>query len=676
MAKKINHSLHIHGYEIVDPYHWMRDRKDPDLITLLEQENQKTNKALEHTQDLQKNIYEEIISRIREDDQSYPYQMGSYKYFSKIEKGQNYRSYWRTKKDQDSPQILVDLNIEKKQHPFFHVASTEVSPSEKLIAYSYDVDGSENYHIVVKEIETGKIVDQSLKKTDGSIEWGFDDQCLYYATLDETMRPYRVYCHQISQSQDQDSLIYEDTDLSYYVHLGKSNSKRFLIVESESKLTSEVHTLDLAGDQTLRCIQKRIHGLEYHVEHHGNYWMILCNQDAENFKIMKAPLEQSNQEHWEDFIPHQIDRSISDFDVFSTHLVISERYRGLSHFRIVEMETKKIHELHFEEEAYVISDEINPEFTQNFFRFTYSSPLQENILYTYDFESGALKILQEKITPQLNKENYIIERLFAPSHDGKDIPITLIRKKNHDMGSPSPLFLMGYGSYGICSEPRFSPSIFSLLDRGFMVATAHIRGGGECGRPWHYDGRFFTKKNSFLDFISCAEFLISKGYTKKKSIAIRGGSAGGLLMGAVSNMKPELWGAVLALVPFVDVINTMTDESLPLTITEYEEWGNPQKKEYFDYMYSYSPYENIEEKNYPPILATGGLNDPRVAYWEPTKWVLALREKQRDQSNPILLKMEMEAGHQGPSGRYAAYQEVALHYAFAIDQIASKQKSS
>ncbi|MEZ4704734.1 MAG: S9 family peptidase [Bdellovibrionota bacterium] len=671
MAKKIPHEVTHHGIVLSDPYSWIREKSNPEVIALLNEENKATEAALFHTKNLQSEIYEEIVSRIRENDRSYPVEWNGYEYFSSIEKGQDYRCHWRKKASDGSTQLLLDINQEKKSHPFFHIGDFKVSPNHTHLAYSFDIDGSENYHIVIKNIETGNIIDESISKSDGQIEWGLDEKTIFYSTLDAVMRPYQVYKHTVGQTQQTDTCIFEEKDLSYYVHFTKSKSKRFLIIQSDSKLTTEAHVVDLIGNSNLRCIQPRTQGVEYYVEHHDNQFLIFTNLHAKNFKIVTTNLEHTEQKHWKDLIPHQTERSITDFEVFATHLVVSERYKGLSHFRFFNFETHSVHEPTFDEPSYVISSDINPSFDQDFFRFSYSSPLQEKILYHYEFETKKLMTLEKKQTPNLAPENYIVERIEAISHDQVHIPITVSYRKDHRPSPESPLFLMGYGAYGICSEPSFSPSLFSLMDRGFVVATAHIRGGGECGKTWHEQGRFFQKKNTFQDFISCAEHLIHIGYTKAKKIAIRGGSAGGLLMGAVTNMRPDLWAAVLSLVPFVDVMNTMTDETLPLTVTEYEEWGNPQQKEYFEYMHSYSPYDNLKPSNYPPILATGGLNDPRVSYWEPTKWVLALREHQKNKNHPILLKMEMEAGHKGPSGRYALYKEVALHYAFVIDQLKS-----
>jgi oligopeptidase B len=667
IAKKIPTTPTLHGIERKDDYAWMKNVKDPDLIPLLEFENNQTEKALEHTKPLQEKIYTEIISKILEDDEDHPYVMGDYEYFHRMQKGKNYASYFRKKNGKE--QLLLDLNEKASGKSFLSLASFRISPDQTKIAFALDFDGSEKYQLIIQDIATGNVVEDRILEMTGDFEWG-DDQTLYYTLLDATHRPDRVMAHKLGNDPKSDQLLYQDSDLSYYVGLSRSKSDRFIWITSASKITTEVSFIDLSKDKNkvnLFCPRKN--NIKYDIDHHEDRFIIHTDENAENFKLMQTPLENFQRDQWVDLIPYEHARCIEGVEVFKHHLVIAERFNGLQNFRILDWKANSLSSVHFNEPAYAISLDHNHVYDTNILRFNYSSlkiPLRTE---HYNFTTHQHKTVKAKMIPGYNPDEYVTERIFAPSRDGKNkIPISLIYKKGFVKNGFAPVFLSGYGSYGISRNPSFTPSVFSLLDRGFVYAIAHIRGGGDCGRTWYYDGKFLKKENTFFDFIDCAKFLIEENFTSSGKIAICGGSAGGLLMGAVTNLQPQLWGAVIALVPFVDVVNTMLDESLPLTVTEYDEWGNPNDPAYFKYMLSYSPYDNIGDRNYPPILATGGLTDPRVGYWEPTKWVVKLREHQKKKS-PILLKMQMQAGHGGPSGRYEAYKETALYYSFAIDQI-------
>lgn len=665
--KKIRTTSTLHGITRSDEYAWMKNVKDPDLIPLLEHENKVTDQTLEHLQPLQETIFKEIVSRILEDDEDYPFPMGDYTYFHRMEKGKNYPLYLRKHNNESSPKVFLDLNEEAVGKSFLHMAGYRISPDQTKIVFALDFDGSEKYDLIIRDIATGKVLDDSVKGMTGDFEWA-DDSSIYYTRMDSTQRPDRVFLHKISQIGE--ILVFEDKNLSYYVEISKSKSQRFIFITSRSKITNEVSFLDLTKTKTEPTLfYPRQENVKYTLEHHENRFIIHSNENAENFKLMYAPIDDFKKSNWQTLVPYDHDRNIEDFEVFKSHIVIGERYKGLQNFRVIDCADNHIRTIEFDEAVYAVSLDHNNVYDTDFVRYTYSSLKTPLRTEHYHFGSHKHTTMKAKAIPGYNSDNYITERIFAPSRDGKtQIPISLIYKKGFLKNGEGKVFLYGYGSYGMSRNPSFTPSLFGLLDRGFVYAIAHIRGGGDCGRTWYNDGKFLKKENTFFDFIDCGKYLVAQNYCHTGKIAICGGSAGGLLMGAVTNLEPKLWGAVVALVPFVDVVNTMLDESLPLTVTEYDEWGNPNDPIYFKYMLSYSPYDNVTDKEYPPVLATGGLTDPRVGYWEPTKWVMKLREHQQN-DNPILLKMQMQAGHQGPSGRYEAYKETAFYYSFVIDQL-------
>lgn len=669
MAKKIPTTHTLHGITRMDEYAWIKNVKDPDLIPLLESENKQTNAKLEHLKPLQENIFKEIVAKILEDDEDYPYVMGDYEYFHRMQKGKNYALYFRKKKGQSQEQLILDLNEKASGKSFLHLASWRISPDQTKIAFALDFNGAEKYQLIIQDIATGQVIDDSVLEMTGDFEWG-NNQSIYYTLLDATHRPDRALIHTLGQNPKTDQLIYQDNNLSYYVGLSKSKSDRFVWITSGSKITTEVSFVDLTKNLTnVMLFCPRENNIKYYVDHHENRFIIHTDENAENFKLMQTSIDDYQKKSWTDLVPYEHARCIEGIEIFKNHIVIAERFNGLQNFRVMDCKTNQLTSVEFNEPVYAISLDHNHVYDTTILRFTYSSLKTPLRTEHYDFGTHKHQTVKEKIIPGYNPGDYITERIFAPSRDGKNkIPISLIYKKGFIKNGRAPCFLYGYGSYGMSRNPSFTPSLFSLLDRGFVYAIAHIRGGGDCGRTWYHDGKFLKKENTFFDFIDCGKFLIDQKFTQSKKIAICGGSAGGLLMGAVTNMEPQLWGAVIALVPFVDVVNTMLDESLPLTVTEYDEWGNPNDPTYFKYMLSYSPYENVTPKSYPPILATGGLTDPRVGYWEPTKWVFKLRENQKA-NTPILLKMQMEAGHQGPSGRYDAYRETAVYYSFVIDQL-------
>ena len=669
MAKKIPTTHKLHGIQREDDYAWLRNISDPDLIPLLNEENEKTNQALLPQAALQEDIFKEIVSRILEDDDEHPYPIGDYEYFYRVQKGRNYSSYFRRKIGSNQEQFLFDLNEKAEGKKFLSMAGYSISPDQTKVAYALDFDGSEHYDLFIQDIASGKIIDDSVKAMTGDFEWG-DSETIYYTLMDATQRPEKVMLHRLGASTTHDHLILHDPNLSYYVEITKSKSDRFVFVTSRSKITTEVSFIDLSKDVTkATLIHPREDNIKYFVDHHEDRFIIHTNENAENYKLLQTPIDRFEEKNWTTLVPYDPERSLEGVEIFKDYIVIADRYQASQFFRILNCKTNQITNVEFDEPVYTIAFDHNLVYDTEILRFTYSSLKTPIRTQHVNLRTNQITTVKEKKIPNYNPDLYTTERVMAPSRDGTSkIPLSLIYKKGLQKNGMAPVFLYGYGSYGMSRNPSFSASTFSLLDRGFVYAIAHIRGGAECGRTWYNDGKFLKKKNTFNDFIDSAKFLIKEKYTSEKRIGICGGSAGGLLMGAVTNMEPELWGAVVALVPFVDVVNTMLDESLPLTVTEYDEWGNPNDSKYFEYMLSYSPYDNVEPKNYPPILATGGLHDPRVGYWEPTKWVFKLRENQKAK-HPILLKMQMQAGHQGPSGRYEAYREVAFYYSFVIGQL-------
>jgi len=671
-VKRMDHTQSKFGITWVDPYAWVRDKKNPEVIALLNQENKKTEKYFKPIKSLEDDVYNEIVSRINEEDQSYPYPHGGYTYYSKIAKGENYQKYYRKKND--TQELLLDMNAIAKDKDFVELHDFEVSPSHNLLAYTLDFNGSESYTIFVKDLKTGKIIDATIEDSTGSIEWGPDDASFYYGKRDHTQRPFQVYLYQLGQGESKHVKVFQDDELSNFVGFDKTMSERFLIISSDNKLSSEVHFIDFTKSQTqTQRFAPRQENVLMSIDHHQDSFIIHTNEDAIDFKVLKAPIENHARSHWETLIPHQRGRFITDVDVFKDFWVIWQRGQGSQSLEVYDPVDKSLTPIPIEEAVYDLSAQYNMNFDTDVYRFGFSAMKTPYTILERNIKSEKTHTLHVKKVPgPFKKDDYVVEKTFAPSRDGKTmIPISIIKPKSFKLDGQGKLFLYAYGSYGHTVDPGFSVSRLSLVDRGFAFAIAHIRGSSVNGRSWYEDGKFLNKKNTFNDFIDSAEHLIAQQYTQPKNIAIRGGSAGGLLMGAVLNARPDLWGAVIASVPFVDVINTMLDADLPLTVTEYDEWGNPNEEVFFKYMMDYAPYENIKDNNFPPILATGGLNDPRVGFWEPTKWVLKLRDHQKAKY-PILLKVEMGAGHGGPSGRYAAIRDIAGQYAFALDTLDKK----
>ena len=652
-----------------DNYFWLRDKSNPKVIEYLEAENRYTEAVMKHTESFQEQLYQELLGRIKETDLTVPEKLDDYFYYTRTETGKQYRIDCRKQGSLDAAEeILLDGNVLAEGHDYMAIGAYEVSPNHQLLAYAVNTIGDEKFTLRVKDLSTGELLPDEVPNIYYGVEWANDNQTLFYTTLDDTKRPYKLHRHKLGSDSQEDALVYHETDESFYLHLGKTRSNAYLLMDLESNNTSEVHYLE-ADDPTgdFKVFQPRRREVEYSVEHHSDRFLIVTNADAKNFKLIEAPVTAPTEANWKEVIPHRESVKIDGVSPFQNHLVVYERENGLKQIRIFNLTTNAVDNVDFPEPVYTFWGGGNREFNTNTLRFNYTSLITPNSVFDYNMDTQTRELKkQEEVLGEYDPSRYESQRIFAKAADGTQVPISLVYKKGMTQDGNNPLFLAGYGSYGISLDPNFSSNRLSLLDRGFIVAIVHIRGGGEMGRPWYESGKLLHKKNTFTDFITCAEHLIAEKYTTCDKLAIQGGSAGGLLMGAVMNMRPDLFKAVLAHVPFVDALSTMLDASIPLTVIEYDEWGNPNEKAYYDYIRSYSPYDNVEAKNYPNLLVTAGLNDPRVHYWEPAKWTAKLRASKTD-SNRLLLKTEMGSGHGGPSGRYDALRETAFEYAFILD---------
>lgn len=675
VAERISHAQTVHGHTLTDDYHWLRDRDDPKVVEYLQAENQYTQALMAHTKPLQERLYEEMKGRIKETDLTVPVKIDDYYYYTRTFEGKQYRVHCRKRGSLDSSEeILLDQNELAKGHDYFRVGVFAVSPSHRLLAYSTDTAGSEMFTLRIKDLESGKLLSDEIPKTYYSVVWANDDRTVFYTTLDSAKRPYKVFKHTLGADPSTDQLVYHEPDEKYHVGVSKTRSRRFILLSSNSMVTHEVRFLDADRPaEEFKIIHPRQQGMEYSVEHHSDHFYMVTNDQAKNFKLMTTPTAKPSKDNWTEVIAHRPTVKIDDVDAFQDHLVIYEREAGLRKMRVQSLADGKEFYPPFPEPVYTFSAMDNEEFATSVIRFNYTSLITPPSVFDYDMKTRTRELMkQDEVLGGYDQSQYLSQRQSATAVDGTAIPISLVYKRGMVRNGASPMLLYGYGSYGASMDPRFSSNRLSLLDRGFIFAIAHIRGGGEMGRPWYEDGKLLNKKNTFTDFIACAEHLIAQEYTSPGRLAIQGGSAGGLLMGAVTNMRPDLFKAVVAQVPFVDVINTMLDASIPLAVIEYEEWGNPNDPAYYDYMRSYSPYDNVEPKAYPNILITAGLNDPRVAYWEPAKWTAKLRSAKTN-DNRLLMRTNMGAGHGGASGRYDYLKEIAFDYAFILDTLGVAQ---
>lgn len=657
----------LHGDEGVDPYAWLKDRDDPDVLAYLEAENAYTAASLKHTEGLQETLYQELVARIEEDDSSVPAKRDNRFYYWRAEKGKQYRIFCRRTGSLDAPEeILLDENVLAEGHEQFDLGPIAVSPNHRLLAYGSDTDGSENYRLHVIDLDSGETLSSGIGPIEYSLEWANDNRTLFYNTRDQANRPYRLWRHVLGTDPRDDVLVLEEPDLAFYLNAEKTRSGRYIVVRLASAITTEVHVIDAdAPADPPRLIDARRTGIEYFVDHQGVRFIILTKEDAPNYRVVEARCDDPSVRR--ELIAHRPDVRIDHVDPFANHLVVTERENGLARIVVHDVRTGTTRALAFDEPTYRAAVGQNLEYDTTTLRFVYSSMVTPNSWFDEDMNTGARELRkQTRIPAGYDASEYVSERLWCTAPDGARVPISIVYRKDFVRDGSRPVWLYGYGAYGSSMDASFSPLRLPLLDRGFAFAIAHARGGAELGEHWHDGGKLKNKRNTFTDFIACAEHLIEEGYTAADRLVINGGSAGGLLMGAVVNMRPDLFKAAIAAVPFVDVINTIMDPNLLFSVMEYEEWGDPHDPQMYEIIRSYSPYENVEAKAYPAMFVTAGLNDPRVNYWEPAKWVARLRTTKTD-ANPLLLKTKMSAGHAGASGRYNALRDDAIEYAFALD---------
>lgn len=669
-AKKIPKTLEIHGDQREDPYFWLNERDNLEVIQYLEEENAYAEAVMKDTEDFQQQLFDEMKARYKEDDQSLPYFFNEYWYIVRFEQGKEHPLFTRKFQTlENEEEILLDVNILAKDQKFFEVGSVTVSPNNQLMSYSSDNMGRRIYQINFKNLKTGEILQDQIENTTGKTVWANDNEHIFYIRKDESLRAFQVFRHQLGTDSSQDVLIFHEEDESFDVNVFKTKSLEYIFISSSSTISDEhrfIPAADVMADW--KIIQPRIDDLEYAVEHYNDEFYIITNaDDATNFKIVKTKVTQPGIEHWVDVIPHREEVLLEGFEIFKDYWVLEERLEGLLQLKIIETQNNSFHYLPFSDPTYTAYIGLNLEFNTEKLRFGYTSLTQPSSTYEYDMKQRTTKLLkqQEVLGEPFLPDNYISERVWATARDGKKVPVSVVYHKETKKSAETPLLLYGYGSYGHTVDASFSNVRLSLLNRGFIYAIAHIRGGEYMGRAWYEDGKMLHKKNTFFDFIDVAKFLVKENYTSEKHLYGMGGSAGGLLMGAVINYEPELFNGIVAQVPFVDVVTTMLDETIPLTTGEFDEWGNPKDKKYYDYIKSYSPYDNIEAKNYPHLLITTGFHDSQVQYWEPAKWTAKLRELKTD-NHILIFKTDMSSGHGGASGRFESLKEDSLEYAFLM----------
>ncbi len=678
MAKQVPKELTIHDQTRVDPWYWLNQREDPQVIEYLEAENDWTEAQMAHTEALQDELFEEIKGRIKQDDSSVPARWKGYEYYARFADGQEYPIYCRRPVQADTgsqtsshsdAQVLFDVNEYAAGHSYYRMRRPLISPNEQLAAFASDDFGRRLYTIRVRNLETGETYADEITGVSGNMVWAEDNQTLFYTRKHPpTLRTYQIWRHRLGTDTDSDALVYEETDDTFNCWLMKSRSERYIMIQSEHTLRTEYRFLDAStpeGEFTVFLPREGEH--EYHVDHNDGRWLIRTNDQAANFRLMSTPDTDIDRQTWTDVIPHRDDVLLTGFEIFADHLIVLEREDGLPRIFIRPNDGSDGHYLDFGEPTYTAYLGTNFEPATDVLRFEYQSLTTPESVFAYDMNTREKTLLkQDEILGGFSTDNYISERRWALARDGRKVPVSLVYHRDTDPRAGNPLLEYAYGSYGSSSNAYFSASRLSLLDRGFIYAIAHVRGGQEMGRWWYEEGKLLNKKNTFNDFIDVGQFLVDEGYTSPDQLYCYGGSAGGLLVGAVVNMAPDLYDGAIAAVPFVDVITTMLDESIPLTTSEFDEWGNPTQREYYDYMLSYSPYDQVSAQDYPNILVTTGLHDSQVQYWEPAKWVARLRATKTGDSQ-LLLKTDMDSGHGGSSGRYKRYEDVAFKWAFLIN---------
>lgn len=669
VAKTAPRTTEVHGERRVDEYHWLREKKDPDVRAYLEAENAYTDAVMKPTEGFQQALYAEMLGRIQETDENVPYRRGHFYYYSRTEQGKQYPIYCRRRGTLEAEEeVTLDLNRLAAGKAFLSLGAYQVSDDASLLAYATDDTGFRQYTLFVKDLRTGELVEKVAEKV-GSMAWAADDRTLFYTVEeDATKRQYRLYRHRLGEGAH--DLVLEEADPAFNVDVYRTRSRQYLVLGTSSLTTSEARFLPAAEPRgEWRLVAPRMHEEEYDLEHHGDVFYVRSNDGGRNFRLVKAPVASPGRESWTEVVPHRPEVMLEGVDCFRDHLVRFEREGGLPQVSVTDLRTGAAHRIAFPEAACTVSPEANREFDTRTFRYGYQSLVTPPSVFDYDMETRTATLLKEQpVLGGYDRTQYETERAFATAPDGVAVPLSIVYRKGLAKDGAAPLFLYAYGSYGFPLPITFSSNRVSLLDRGVVLALAHVRGGGEMGKAWHDDGRLTKKRNTFTDFIAAAEFLLAGKYGSRERLVVEGGSAGGLLMGAVTNMRPDLWKAVVSKMPFVDVINSMLDETLPLTVGEFEEWGNPKERTAYDTMKSYCPYTNLERKAYPAILVKTSFNDSQVMYWEPAKYVARLRALKTD-ANRLLLKTNLEAGHGGASGRYDTLHEVAFDYAFILGQM-------
>ncbi len=675
-VKQVPKKLVMHGDTRIDNYYWLNNRDNKEVINYLEEENKYTKAILKPTEKFQEDLFQEMKSRIKETDESVPYKKNGYYYYTRYEEGKEYPIYCRKKENLDNnEEIILNVNNMAEGHAYYQLGGFSISPDNKLVVFGVDTISRRKYTLHIKNLETGEIYSDAIKNTSGSGVWANDNATIFYAKKDTvTLREDKIYKHKLGDTTSDDKLVYNEKDETFGTDVYKTKSGKYLMIVSYSTLSTEYQFLD-ANNPTgkFKIIQPREKDLEYSVSHFGDYFYIVTNLDAKNFRLMKTPVDKTTKENWIEVIAHRKNVLLQDIEVFKKYFVVEERENGLTNLRVIKWSDNSEYYINFEEETYMAYVSTNPEFDTEELRFGYTSLTTPSSTFDYNMNTKVKTLKkQQEVIGDFNPENYESKRLFATADDGTMVPMSIVYRKGIKLNGTNPTLIYGYGSYGATMDPYFSSVRLSLLDRGFVYVLAHIRGGEYLGRPWYEDGKLLKKKNTFTDFNTCAQYLIDEKYTSNKKLFAMGGSAGGLLMGAIANMKPELYKGIIAQVPFVDVVTTMLDESIPLTTGEFDEWGNPKEKEYYDYMLSYSPYDNVKKQDYPAMLVTTGLHDSQVQYWEPAKWVAKLRDMKTD-NNVLLLYINMDTGHGGASGRFEPLKEYAMEYAFMFQQLGIKK---
>lgn len=671
-AKVIPKNLKKHKETRLDNYFWLNNRENPEVIDYLNQENAYYESMTAHTKDLQNALYEEMKSRIKEDDSSVPYFYNGYYYITRFETGEDYPIFSRKKESLSAKEeILFNCNEMAKGHAYFKLGGLSVSPNNKFVSFGVDIVGRRIYTIQIKNLETGEILSDKIENATGGSVWANDNQTIFYTKQDEvTLRADKVFRHKLNTDSKNDVLVFNETDDTFNVSISKEKSRKYIVIGSGSTLTTEYRILNSDNpDGEFEVFQHRVRGLEYSISHYEDSFYILTNKDkATNFKLMKTPENKTAKKYWVDLIPHREDVLLEDIEIFKNYLVVEERSNGLNHIRIMPWNGEPDYYLPFGSETYNAYTTTNIDFDTDILRYSYQSLGTPSSVIDFNMKTKTKEILKEQqvLGGKFDKENYVEERIWATARDGVKVPISMIYRKGLQKNGKNPLLLYAYGSYGITMDAYFSSTRLSLLDRGFIYAIAHIRGGEDLGREWYEDGKLLKKKNTFTDFIDCSKFVVNEKFTSPEHLYAEGGSAGGLLMGVIANESPELYNGIIAQVPFVDVVTTMLDDTIPLTTGEYDEWGNPNNKKYYDYMLSYSPYDNVKEQKYPNMYISTGLHDSQVQYWEPAKWVAKLREMKTN-NNFLFLDTNMDAGHGGASGRFEALKDLAKEFSFLLD---------